>query len=500
MSASTMTAPVTRPLIRFLRTPKGLLLIIFFGLLAVACLKLDSSVITSKVIAAALLAAAIDMVLTYWRRSEWILPDGAVLTGMIIAFILRPQEGWFVLLVTVTVAIFSKHALRTHWSNIVNPAAFALVVAALVFSPGQSWWGALPDLGIVGALILLVTGGFIAERLNKLPMILAFFGAYFTLFTVASIFHSSAVAETFVTPDLQAALFFAFFMLDDPPTSPVRHEDQVVFGIIVAAVAYFIFMRFGGDYFLPAGLVAGNVWESGRRLIVKRIDTRGAAAVGPARSWSSSPPPRWSPIRIQMRSLRVAAGVASALVALLLLGAAGVVTLGNQLSATNEGDGSIQQDVTSQQAVTPQQVITPQAVTPQQAAPPNAGYPFLGSFNADLAGTFTQNTTASGSSLTVDVTTTGDLTLKLHLELVTSGGGGQTQSTVTVNKAQLLSVDSGAVVCDGRLTAFNRQLVRATCDGTGPYQGVQMTFEPVMNTDSPTTLSGSLSGTMQRTQ
>lgn len=496
MSISTTTLPVSRPVVRFLRTPKGLLLILFVGMLAVALLNLDNRVVvTSNVLVAALAAAATDMALTYVRRREWILPDGAILTGMIVAFILRPQESWSVLVATVAVAIVSKHALRTHWSNIVNPAALALVVAAVVFSAGQSWWGALPDLGVIGAIVVLVTGGFIAERLNKLPMILAFFAAYVTLFAVASIFRSSAVAETFVTPDLQAVLFFAFFMLDDPPTSPVRHEDQVVFGIIVAAVAYFVFMRFGVVYFLPAGLVVGNVWESVRRLVVRRMSTRAAAAAGPARGSLS---PGWSPIKLQMHNLRIAAGAATALVALLLLGVAGVMTLGNEPSVTNATEVSVQQAVAAPTTATPQQVATPPQVTPEQPAQPG-GYPFLASFNGDLAGTFAQTSTGTGSSLSVDATTTGDITLKLHIELVTTGGGGQTPSTVTMNKAQLLSVDTNAVVCDGRLTSFNRQLVRATCDGAGPYQGVRMTFDPILTTDSATTLSGSISGTMERT-
>lgn len=302
----------------------------------------------------------------------------------------------------------------------------------------------MPDLGIIGAVVLLGAGVFIADRINKLPMILAFFGAYFTMFTVASIFRSATVAETFRTPDLQALLFFAFFMLDDPPTSPVRHEDQIVFGMIVAAVTYFIFMQFGGVYFLPAGLLAGNLWESGRRLVLSRIRTRGAAAAGRARSWSvSSASSSSSPIRLQIRSLRVASGAATALVSLLLLGAAGIATTsGNQPSATTAADASVQQDV-----------------PPQQPAQPNTPYPFLESFNADLAGTYSQTGNASASSLTIDATTTGDLTLKLHLELATTGGGGQTPSTVTVNKTQLLSVEANAVVCDGKLTAFNRQLV-----------------------------------------
>jgi hypothetical protein len=482
MSFSTPRLPVTRPLLRFLRTPKGLVLIIFIGLLVVASFKVGGNVVMPKIIVAALTAGAIDMALTYLRRRRWVLPDGAVLTGMIVAFVLRPQESWLVLILIVAVAILSKHALRTHWSNILNPAAFALVVAAIAFKAGQDWWGALPDLGIVGAVVLLVAGVFIADRINKLPMILAFFGAYFTLLTVASFSDSAAVAETFRTPDLQAVLFFAFFMLDDPPTSPVRHEDQIVFGMIVAAVAYFILMRFGGIYFLPAGLLVGNLWESGRRLVLARIHARGTAAAGRARSWPSAASAPASPIGLQFRRLRVASGAATALVALVLV-AAVVATSESPTSATTAGDVSVQQEV-----------------PPRQPAQPNAPYPFLDSFNADVAGTYSQTNNATESHLTIDATTTGDLALKMHLELVTAGGGGQRPSTVTMNKAQLLSVDANAVVCDGQLTAFNRQLVRATCDGTGPYQGVQMTFDPILNSDSTSTLSGSLSGTMQRTQ
>jgi Na+-translocating ferredoxin:NAD+ oxidoreductase RnfD subunit len=480
MSVWSERLPVTRPLLRFLRTPKGLLLIIFVGLLAVSCLNVDATVVMPKVIVAAVTAAVVDIAVTYVRRREWILPDGAVLTGMIVAFVLTPQESWFVLIVIVAGAILSKHALRTHWSNIVNPAAFALVVAAIVFKTGQSWWGALPDLGIIGAVVILAVGLLIADRINKLPMILAFFGAYFTLLTVASLSDSAAVAETFRTPDLQAALFFAFFMLDDPPTSPVRHEDQIVFGMIAAAVAYFILMQFGGVYFLPAGLLAGNVWESGRRLVLGYLRGRETAEARRARVSSAAPSPLSSWIPLQIRSLRVVSGVAIALVALVLVAAA-VATPGSHPSATTAENASVQE------------------VPLQPLTPPAAPYPFLASFNGDLTGTYSQTGDATQSSLTIDATTTGDLTLKLHLELVTTGGGGQTPSTVTVNKVQLLSVDAKAIVCNGQLTAFNRQLVSATCDGAGPYQGVQMTFEPILNTDSASTLSGSLSGTMQRT-
>jgi Na+-translocating ferredoxin:NAD+ oxidoreductase RnfD subunit len=186
---------------------------------------------------------------------------------MIVAFVLRTQEPDYVVVLMSALAIASKHLLRTHWSNIFNPAALALVASSLLFQSGQSWWGALPDQGLAGVLLLLAAGGFMADRINKLPMVFVFLGAYFSLFTLASFFgQAGAAAEVYRTPDLQAALFFAFFMLDDPPTSPVRYEDQVVFGLLVAIVAYYLLIAHGVVYFLPAALLAGNGWESARRV------------------------------------------------------------------------------------------------------------------------------------------------------------------------------------------------------------------------------------------
>ena len=492
MSFSATRLPAARPLLRFLRTPKGLLLIIFVGLLAVSSLKLDSTVITVNVIVAGVTAAAIDIPLNYVRRRQWILPDGAILTGMIVAFVLRPEESLSVIAIAVAVAILSKHVLRTHWSNIVNPAAFALVVAAIFFQAGQSWWGALPDLGIIGALVILATGAFIADRINKLPMILAFFGAYFTLLTVASIFSSTTVAETFRTPDLQMALFFAFFMLDDPPTSPVRQEDQIVFGVIVATVGYFIFMQLGAVYFLPAGLIAGNVWESGRRLVFGRMRTRGTAAVGvPARG-----------------RLRLASGVGAAVVAVPLVLASGIFAANNE-SAEHSGDSSLANQTSPAAAVAAVQA-------PPVATSTVSLYPFEPSFDSDFKGTYTQTNDAVSGHLVLDGLATGDFSLGVHIELLQvsvvpppddesleatpDDEAIEARPTVTtrVNTAQLLDPASKGLLCDGKLTGLNGGTMRFSCDGSAAYIGVRMQIASQLNAAPDGTFSGGLSGTMQR--
>ena len=52
---------------------------------------------------------------------------------------------------------------------------------------------------------LFITGVFIADRVNKVPMVLAFLAAYYLLFTLTSFWgNAPLVAEIFRAPDLQA--------------------------------------------------------------------------------------------------------------------------------------------------------------------------------------------------------------------------------------------------------------------------------------------------------
>ncbi|HEV8410484.1 MAG TPA: hypothetical protein VGQ30_08240, partial [Gemmatimonadaceae bacterium] len=86
------------------------------------------------------------------------------------------------------------------------------------------------------------------------------------LFTITAFVGDPAkVVDMYRAPDLHAALFFAFFMLTDPPTSPPKERDQLVYGAITAAVSYAVFELIGAAYFLLAGLLVANIWEAARR-------------------------------------------------------------------------------------------------------------------------------------------------------------------------------------------------------------------------------------------
>jgi Na+-translocating ferredoxin:NAD+ oxidoreductase RnfD subunit len=251
---------------RFFRTPKGLTLIVLATLTAVAGVGQGFSVVAPGIAGAVIPAMAIDAVILRGIKHKWFFPSGALLTGLIVAMILSPREPWYVGAVTAAAGVISKYLARVRTANVFNPAALALVATFYVFNTAQSWWGALPEISPLAIVVLFAVGIFIIYKVNKIPVVLAFLGAYYLLVTIAAFVGSPAhVAALYRAPDLHAALYFGFFMVTDPPTSPPKHRDQLVFGGIVAAASFAVFELVGAAYFLLAGLLVANAWEGWRR-------------------------------------------------------------------------------------------------------------------------------------------------------------------------------------------------------------------------------------------
>ncbi len=260
---------------RYVRTAKGLLLIVLPLLAALAAFGAGTSAVVPVLAAAIGAAVLVDIPILWFRKHRWVFPDGALLTGLYVAMILSPHEPWYVAAVTAALAILSKYALRSGTANIFNPAALALVATFYLFDTAQSWWGALPELPPLATLALLASGAYITFKVNKFPVVLAFLGGYYLLITASAFLgRPEHVVELYRAPDLQAALFFAFFMVTDPPTSPPRHRDQLVYGLIVAVVSYAVFELIGAAYFLLVGLLVANVWEAWRRARLRAASSR----------------------------------------------------------------------------------------------------------------------------------------------------------------------------------------------------------------------------------
>ena len=254
----------------YLRTPKGLLLAILLGLAAIAY-PADGPAALLRLALAAGAAVALDLALMR-RRGKLELPDSALLTGLIVAMVMSQTAPWYAPVAASALAVGSKHLLRAASGHIFNPAAVGLLATALLLSSEQSWWGGLGDLSPAFIVLVIAAGLFVADRVNKLPTVLTFSGVYFGLLTAASIFGSPlSVADTFREPMTGAAMFFAFFMLTDPPTTPARAGDQVWFAAAVAVVSLVcLALTSSAVWYLLVGLLAGNALEASRRRLVAR--------------------------------------------------------------------------------------------------------------------------------------------------------------------------------------------------------------------------------------
>ncbi len=268
-------APARR-LRRFVRSPKGVLLLVLIGLVAVAAPVEGIPRIAPVILGAVCASTSIDVGLTWVARRVLIVPSSALLSGLIVALVLSPQAPWYLPVMAGAIAAGSKHLVRTPPFHLFNPAALALLACVGLFPSGQSWWGALSDLP-APALVLLLTGGsLVAVRVNKLAQVLAFIGSYFGMFTLAALLlggETPRLAEVFRVPLVNAALFFAFFMLTDPPTSPSRTDEQVRFGAVVGVASVVGFIAVPGLAFLYIGLLLGNAWQAWRRARVELTRT-----------------------------------------------------------------------------------------------------------------------------------------------------------------------------------------------------------------------------------
>jgi len=248
---------------KFFKTPKGLLILILAGLTAIAAPTEDWALGCRSMLAATLIAGVVDAAILRLRSGDWQFPSGAVLTAMIVAMVLSAQEPWSVTTAVSVFAVVSKYVVRSRVANVFNPAALGIVASYYVFHTGQSWWGALPMVTPALQPAVLLAGIYITQRVSKLPLVLAYWGSFYLLFTItAYVGDPGLVAEVYRAPDLNVAVFFATIILTDPPTSPAKSRDQIVCGAIVALVSYAIFMRLGVAYYPLAGVLAGNVYEA----------------------------------------------------------------------------------------------------------------------------------------------------------------------------------------------------------------------------------------------
>lgn len=256
---------------KWLKTPKGYVGITMFAYLIIASIGYKNMMGIRNGLIAILAAVIVDLICNNIKGKYSSIPDGAVITGLIISLILSSTTSILTIAGTAIIAILSKHLITFKKRPIFNPAAFGLLISVLLFQTGQSWWGAFGDLPVWTIAFLLVGGYIITNRINKFPQVFAFLLTSFLLLALMGFFNIGDAVDALRPPFINATLFFGFFMLTDPPTSPAKDKDQILFGILTAAAGTIIYGIFGGLMYLFIGLCIGNLYYFQKKRSSSRI-------------------------------------------------------------------------------------------------------------------------------------------------------------------------------------------------------------------------------------
>lgn len=165
-------------------------------------------------------------------------PMSPIITSLSLTLLLRADElSLFVL--AALVAIGSKFLLRIGKKHVFNPANAGIVAAIAVsdhawISSGQ--WGS----AALGAFALSCLGFLVLTRARRAETTLAFLAAFAALVIGRSIWLGDPLAIPLHQLQNGALLLFAFFMISDPKTSPDSAIGRLLFGTLVAGVAFVI--------------------------------------------------------------------------------------------------------------------------------------------------------------------------------------------------------------------------------------------------------------------
>ena len=213
--------------IRSIKT-QVILFLSVFGLFLVA--KEQRGIFLSALVITTLAAVITEVCWAGIIKKKFLISDSAMITGLIVGFVVRSEEPWWILALVSFFAISSKYVIRFNDKHIFNPAAFGILVGIFLFKIDTQW------AGTYYWYVLVPAGIYISYRIRKLPLHISYGIAALGLFALQAIQHSVPIATIFG----YLSYFFIFIMLIEPKTTPVTLGGKVVFGTLMGGVIFLL--------------------------------------------------------------------------------------------------------------------------------------------------------------------------------------------------------------------------------------------------------------------
>jgi Na+-translocating ferredoxin:NAD+ oxidoreductase RnfD subunit len=175
-------------------------------------------------------AVAAETLLGFWKEKKVTFALSAVITGLILGFVLAGDTSLWKLVFASVVAIASKFVLRYKGKHIFNPAAFGVLFAVLVLGVSTQWRGTYLWQ------VLVPVGLYLAHRARRGEVLAGYGAVSLVLFGVQALLQGAPLAGIFG----YLSYFFIFIMLIEPKTTPHKPIGKAVFGAGVAALIFIL--------------------------------------------------------------------------------------------------------------------------------------------------------------------------------------------------------------------------------------------------------------------
>lgn len=189
-------------------------------------------VFVTGVAIAVVASVALDSLIIWLRKKTVEVSLSSVVTGLLIGLIFDPYAGIVGILVACVIASFSKAYLgRGNHQHIFNPAALGIVGSSLLFGRSVAWWGVAWGMVPVGIIAIGMLP--VLWKLRRLLLPITFLLVYF----VVNFTHGTVVSAMRLTID-GTVFLFAFVMLPEPKTAPIRGVWVWGWGVLVGLLVF----------------------------------------------------------------------------------------------------------------------------------------------------------------------------------------------------------------------------------------------------------------------
>ena len=221
-----------------LRDPRVYQILVLSLLLVYGIVGLDFGIHWQNAVAIVATAQLVQLAGTRLAGLPRFDPLSALITSLSLTLLLRTDVILLAALAAV-IAVGSKFTIRAGGKHVFNPANVALVTMMLIsdrvwVSSGQ--WGS----AAIGAFALACLGFLVLTRAKRSETTVAFLLAYAALVFGRALWLDDPFSIPLHQLQNGALLIFAFFMISDPKTSPNSASGRLVYGAMVATVAYTI--------------------------------------------------------------------------------------------------------------------------------------------------------------------------------------------------------------------------------------------------------------------